>query len=102
MHPYHYKLKHRNMCGEGGAHTPPKNAYPLTIQHIQLKIDIFTSKSGKHEAYHGKHHDYLTIVCTLTTFYHTLTDAYHEAVPKTWGWTHPPKNAYRLPLSIFN
>ena len=54
-----------HVWGGRGTH-PPKNAYPLTIQHIQLKIYIFTSKSGKHEAYHGKHHDYLTMVCTLT------------------------------------
>ena len=42
--------------GGGGA---PKKAYPLTVQHFLLKIHIFTSKSGKHEAYHGKYHDSL-------------------------------------------
>ena len=58
---------HLDVWVVGGRGTPPpKNAYPLTIQHIQLIFDIFTSKSGKHEAYHGKHHDYLTMVCTLT------------------------------------
>ena len=61
-----------HVWGGRGTH-PPKNAYPLTIQHIQLKIYIFTSKSGKHEAYHGKHHDYLTMVCTLITMVSTLT-----------------------------
>ena len=41
-----------------GVHTPSKTAYPLTQQHFQLKIDIFTSKTGKHDAYHGKHYAY--------------------------------------------
>ena len=69
-----------------GVDTPAQKRLPLTIQQIQLKIDIFTSKTGKHDAYH------------------TLTDAYHD--PKTlteiWGLTHPHKNAYRLPYSKFN
>ena len=44
-----------------GVHTPSKNAYPLTQHHFQLKIDIITSKTGKHDAYHGKHYAYQSI-----------------------------------------
>ena len=69
-----------HVWGGRGTH-PPKNAYPLTIQHFQLKIDIFTSKTGKHDAYH------------------TLTDAYHEAVRHAAGPPPQSKNAYRLPGS---
>ena len=53
---------------------------PLTIQHFRLKMDIFTGKTGKHDAYQ------------------TLTDAYHEAVAQTWGWIPPTQK--RLPLTI--
>ena len=41
-----------------GVDTPSQNRLPLTILHFQLKIDIFTSKRGNQEAYHGKHHAY--------------------------------------------
>ena len=60
---------------------PPKNAYLLPTQHPQWKIDIFTSKSGKQDAYHGKHHDSLTIVCTLTM---------RNRGTKTCGWGGAP------------
>ena len=73
----------------GGRGTPPpKNAYPLTIQHIQLKIDIFTCKTGKHDAY-----QMLTMVSiTLTTL----------RIP--WGTnpTHLPKSLTRLQYCIFD
>ena len=41
-----------------GVHTPSKTAYPLTQHHLQLEIDIFTSKAGKQDAYHGKQYGY--------------------------------------------
>ena len=41
---------------------PSQKRLSLTIQYFRLKIDIFTSKTGKHKAYQ------------------MLTDAYHEAV----------------------
>ena len=65
-------------------HPPPsKNAYSLTKQHFQLKIDIFTSKTGKHDAYHGKQY------------------AYHIAL--SMRLCPPPlKTLTRLPNSIFN
>ena len=41
-----------------GVDPPSKNAYLLTRHHFQLKIDIFTSKTGKQNAYRGKHYGY--------------------------------------------
>ena len=65
-------------------HPPPKNAYPLTIQHFRLKIDIISFKTGKHDAYHGKYYAY----------HNTLTIC--QCPRHGWGPT-PPK---RLPLTI--
>ena len=48
-----------------GTHTPQKTAYSLTQHHFQLKNDIFASKTGKHDAYHGKHYAYQSIYICL-------------------------------------
>ena len=63
-------------------HPPSKNAYLLTRDHFQLKIEIFTSKSGKKDAYRGKHEAYhnkpplkwIVIKLCVTT----NTDAYRD------------------------
>ena len=57
------KYRHPKRHSDRGEDTPPKKAYPLTIQHYQLKIDIFSCRTGKHDAYQT-----LTMVSiTLTT-----------------------------------
>ena len=63
-----------------GVDTPTQKRIPRTIQQFQVKIDIFTCKTGKHDAYQ------------------TLTNAYHEAVAQSRGWILPSQK--RLPLTI--
>ena len=63
-------------------HTPSKNAYPLTTEQFLLEIDIFAGKSGKQDAYHGKHNSYqskYTSTVVSTRDGTPMSPAYQEA-----------------------